>query len=390
MSGIKQIDGWQILTSEGYKPFYGVEKIQDKKVILKISLADDTSISVARGHVFIVDGTEEMAMNLIVGECLQTLNGLVEITKIEEQESDFVYDILHVESSDNSYYCNGILNHNCKFLGSSNTLIDGEVLERTAVIDPIEYKLGGTLLIYEKPQEGAMYIIGVDTSKGTARDFSVIQVLKIIDEMDIHQVAMYRCNTISPNDFAQVCIEVSTYYNEAYMMVENNDIGASVADVIWFTYEYDKILNCDPKGIGIRSTRKTKLAANMLMKRYLENGWLTLNDKQTLLELSRFEEISPDVFGAKIGDHDDCVAALLWALYFISTTFFDGRDNSVKVIDPKFRLDSGSIEDEGPPVIFDNQGGANLEEYGDFDDAFDENYGKRQKNNSEDDMPLLF
>lgn len=273
-----------------------------------------------------------------------------------------------------------------KFIGSSNTLIDGDLLERIEVIDPIGVKWNGLFLIYEYPEKGAMYILGVDTAKGTARDYSVIQVLKITDEFDIKQVATYRNNTISPYDFSQICIEISQYYNEAYLMVENNDIGSSVADTIWYTFEYDKILNCDPKGIGVRATKKSKLAANMLIKRYLENGWLQICDKTTLLEISKYEEISPDVFSAKHGENDDTVTSLLWGLYFLTTVFYDGKSNDVKKIDPKFRLDGKSEEEEAPIIIFDDQGGLNLN---DDQINFDEDYN-RKTIQSEDDMPLLF
>lgn len=279
-----------------------------------------------------------------------------------------------------------------KFLGSSNTLIDGDLLERVEIKQPIDMKWNGLMLIYEHPKPDGFYILGIDTSKGTGRDYSVVQVLKIESEFDIKQVAMYRCNKIMPYDFAQICIEISKYYNEAYMMIENNDIGASCADVIWYTFEYDKILNCDPKGIGVRATRKSKLAGNMLLKRYMENGWLEISDTQTLNELSRYEEVTPDVFSAKHGETDDCVMSLLWGLYFLTTTFYDGKTNDVKTIDPKFKMDAPNHDEDRPIMIFDENGGDDIEKQ--FIE-FDENYQKEQRQArgdtaSEDDMPVVF
>lgn len=232
----------------------------------------------------------------------------------------------------------------CKFLGSSSTLIDPDVLERTNMESPIDNKYNGAMLIYEYPQQNAFYILGVDSSKGNGSDYSTIQVLKVTSEHDISQVAMYRNNLIGPDEFAQLAIGVSSYYNNAYMMVESNDIGELVVHKMWYDYECDRILNCDAKGLGIRATRKSKLAGNLLLKRYMENGWLDIKDRRTIYELSRYEEVSPNVFhAAGQNEHDDCVTSLIWGLYYLTTVFYDKDSNSlsdVKNIDSKYRIDN--------------------------------------------------
>ena len=241
-----------------------------------------------------------------------------------------------------------------KFLGSSTTLIDPELLERIDTSDPIDIKMGQLLYIWEHPTPNSMYILGVDSAKGVGNDSSVIQVLKINNEHDIEQVAMYRYDMIDTYSFAQVCIEVSKYYNGAYMMVENNAEGGEVAQTIWYNFEYDLIINTDKKGIGTRSTKKSKLAANLLVKRYLEQGWLGLHDKLTLQELSRYEEVSPNIFKAAKWDHDDCVTSLIWGIYFLSTTFFDGKNMNVHKIDDQFKI--GEDDDSAAGLcIFDDE-----------------------------------
>lgn len=248
--------------------------------------------------------------------------------------------------------------YDCRFLGSSNTLVDPEVLERVTTEEPIELKYNGAMRIYETPKKNEFYILGVDSAKGGGSDYSTIQVLKVNSETDIDQVAVYRCNTIDPQGFAQVCIGVSQYYNEAYMMIESNDIGELVTNIIWYEYECDRILNCDSKGLGIRSTRKTKLAGNLLMKRYMENGFLELRDSRTLYEMSRYEEVSPNVFhAAGQNENDDCVTSLIWGLYYLSTVFYDRESNKLsdaKRIDSKYMIG----ESEGPVMLGgDDNGG---------------------------------
>jgi len=242
--------------------------------------------------------------------------------------------------------------YDCRFLGSSNTLIEGDMLERIETQTATTLKYNGAMLIYEEPTPNDFYIMGVDSAKGGGNDYSVIQVLKINGERDVEQVAVYRNNLISPDDFAQVCIGVSDYYNNAYMMVENNDVGQVVADAIWYDYECDRIVNCDGKGLGIRSTKKTKLAGNLLLKKYVENGYVQINDSRTLYELSRYEEVSPNVFhAAGQNDNDDCVTSLIWALYYLTTPFYDKDDNNIsrKDISDKYK-----IEDDRP--IFYDEG----------------------------------
>lgn len=263
-----------------------------------------------------------------------------------------------------------------RFIGSSTTLIDSALLERLGnkACEPESLSMGDYLHIFERPQADAFYILGVDTSKGIGSDYSVVQVLKINDEHDIEHVAKYRNNMVNPYDFAQVVISISDYYNKAYIMAENNDVGAQLCDYIWWDYENEQLLNCQKDGLGVHSNKKTKLAAHMLMKRYFENGWLTTKDVRTIFELSVYEEVRPDIFKASGNDHDDCVTSLFWALYFITTTFFDGKKLNVKNIDPKFKIDTQAIEEQQPVIVEDTQkideNGFNWGDMGSEDDFF--------------------
>jgi hypothetical protein len=231
--------------------------------------------------------------------------------------------------------------YSCKFLGSSDTLIDGDVLERCPVKEADSYLYGGLMAIYEPLKKDAKYILGVDSAKGTQRDSSVIQVLRIVGEHKIKQSAVYAYNNIKTHEFAQVCIEVSRRYNGAYMMVENNGEGGEVANTIWYEYEYDYIINCDAKGdLGIRSTKKSKLAANINLKRYLESGWLDIYDRETVTQLSKYVEVTPNVFKAETRTtHDDYVTSLIWGLYYLLTDFYDEKNTDRKDIDDEFKIE---------------------------------------------------
>jgi hypothetical protein len=240
------------------------------------------------------------------------------------------------------------------FLGSSNTLIDGNLLERlgTYTKEPLQLMYGHLMKVYEPPEPDGFYILGVDSAKGTGNDYSVIQILKIVDQYEIYQVAVYRNNVISAHEFAQTVIGISELYNNAYVMLENNDVGGEVAQAMFWEYEFENILNCDKDGIGIRSTKKSKLAGNILLKRYVESSWLHIYDKRTHFELSVYEETAQNIFKAGGNEHDDCVLSMMWGLYFLATEFFDGKDMSKKTIEEKFRLKE-RVEEEEPVIITD-------------------------------------
>jgi hypothetical protein len=221
--------------------------------------------------------------------------------------------------------------YGAKFLGSSSTLIEAECLERIKTKNAIDTKYGGLMQLFEHPQVGKHhYILGIDSAGGTGADYSVIQVFKIVSHTEIYQVATYANNMISPHNFAEICIGISDYYLQAGMMVENNEMGGQVADKIWYDFECDRVFNTDPKGIGTRSTRKSKLIANMLTKRYIEEGWLKLNNAETVRQFGMYEEVTPNVFRGPRTDHDDQVTSIIWGLYYLQTPFFEGDLTSVR------------------------------------------------------------
>lgn len=214
----------------------------------------------------------------------------------------------------------------CRFLGSANTLIDADKLEKFK-FKPYEIvKWNGLMKIWEEPIAGKKYVIGVDTASGggnQSSNYSVIQVLKINSIKDVEQVAIYRCKTITPYDYAPVVIDISNYYNDASAMIENNaDVGGILITMLWNEYEFDRIINIDSKYLGIRASVLTKREGNMLLKRYLENNWLVLNDKDTIHELSIYEETSLNCFRAANKQCDDCVTSLVWALFYLKTNDF--------------------------------------------------------------------
>ena len=109
----------------------------------------------------------------------------------------------------------------CEFLGSTNTLINAQTIGRLSTIEP-EYQ-NNHLDIYESPEENHYYAITVDTARGIGGDYSAFIVVDIT-EMPYKVVAKYRDNNIAPMLFPDVIGKVARDYNDAFVLVEVNDI----------------------------------------------------------------------------------------------------------------------------------------------------------------------
>jgi len=238
--------------------------------------------------------------------------------------------------------------HEVEFLGSASTVIDPDVLEILVerFQDPLIEDLNGHLYIYEKPKDGSSYILGVDTGKGTGEHYSAVQILELVtlSPVKMRQVATYWNNMIDVYKFSELVNRLSYYYNNAYIMVENNAEGAVVVNRLWWEYENENLINSGSKSkdLGIRATKSTKPMAVLLMKRLIEDGSLDLVDEETLDQLTSFVEEGGKFFGKEMPD--DLISALYWAVFVLEMGIFEedytlNEDGSVKQQEEKEEKD---------------------------------------------------
>ena len=308
--------GLKIRGADGkFHKFEGIMQIS--KNIVNLTFEDDTKMTVSRGHKFYIKDVETLAEDLKTGDKLDTLEGnkvvkTVEVTEIAQP----VYSPVNVADGHKYATPNGVINGNCSFIGSTSTLVSPEYLDKMTPMDPIKYKYGFDFKIWEEPVEGALYVMGIDSATGTGKDYAVIQILRIRAANCMEQVAVYSNNTIDAEHFAAVAADINKYYNDCPIIIENNEIGKTVADKMWYEQECGSILNTDHNGkIGTRATKTSKLDACIELKRLIENSILILKDSDTIKQLSRFEEVSPNVFKGPSTGHDDLVSGLYWACY---------------------------------------------------------------------------
>lgn len=222
-----------------------------------------------------------------------------------------------------------------EFQGSSGTLISGEKLK--SLVNRIPIKLDATkkLKIYEDPIKSHVYFLIADVSRGKGLDFSAFSVIDAT-KVPYKQVAVYRNNMINGVDYSDVIYQIAKHYNEAQCLIEINDNGQQIVDILRLDYGYDNIIYTENKGrngkqvsggygssvdIGIRTTKTVKMVGCSNLKMLVEHDKLIINDFDTIQELSRFSQKGRS-FEAEPGSHDDLVIGLVLFGWMTDQTYF--------------------------------------------------------------------
>jgi hypothetical protein len=246
-----------------------------------------------------------------------------------------------------------------EFLGSANTLISPNVLRSLTFTTPISSHYEGSLTVYKEPEKGGVYFCIVDTSRGVGMDASAFVVIDV-SSVPYEVVACYKNNIIDPLVYPDVIHNVVKNYNEAYTLVEINDNGQQIADILHHDYEYEHIIFTSVKGRagqvigggfsssvqrGVRTTKQVKRIGCSNAKTMIEKEKIKLHDFNLINELSTFIQKGTS-YEADIGSHDDlimCVVLFAWATnqpFFKDLTDTDFRK---KLMEDRERLISDDV-----------------------------------------------
>ncbi len=214
-----------------------------------------------------------------------------------------------------------------EFLGIENSIISsGEIsILEGKLKEPINVANG--VRIFEKPEKGSIYILSADCGYGVGGDDSAFSIIKVFDNATkFKQVAAFNYNMIDAYSYANLIDKFSTEYNNAYVLVENNDIGKTVLHELNFNLENENIISYNENSInnvnlGIRTTKKTKREGIAILKKLIETEKIEILDKETLIQLSGFVRTGSS-FSAAEGYKDDLVMSLVLFSYFVSTKMF--------------------------------------------------------------------
>lgn len=178
----------------------------------------------------------------------------------------------------------------------------------------------GKLWVWEEPQSGAHYSIGIDIATGRAGDYSAIQVLQ-----SMRQVAAYR-GKLSPDELAELCSWIGKVYNNALLIPERNGVGLStvlklINDLHYsnvYTFQrLDTTTGSISTDYGFTTTGKSRSAILEEVATRIRRGELEIRDERTLSEMESF--VFSDDTGKKAqaaaGSNDDMVMALALAVH---------------------------------------------------------------------------
>ena len=232
----------------------------------------------------------------------------------------------------------------CEFLGSVDTLISVSKLRNLVFEDPIKDN-GKGLVVYEEPKDDHNYIITVDTARGIDHDYSAFVIFDIT-EFPYRTVARYKNNEIKPMLFPNIILEMAQAYNYAYVLVEVNDIGDQVANIMHYDLEYENMLMCSMRGragqlvgtgfsgkktqMGVRMTAAVKKTGCSNLKALVEEDKLFTNDYNIIAELTTFVQ-KKQSWEAEDGCHDDLAMCLVIFAWLVAQDYFkEMTDNDVR------------------------------------------------------------
>jgi hypothetical protein len=199
-------------------------------------------------------------------------------------------------------------------------------------VDPINI---GTANIrwYKEPTPGKIYIIGLDPSLGTGRDYSAIQVFQVPEMIQIaewkhnrspvkKQVAVLQRLMV---ELEQKLLSVGDNDPEIYWTVESNGLGAAPITIIKDTGEeffpgtmvheprkpIKGIVPHNKKRMGLITTERNRIEALTKLKSMIETDRMKISSIPLVSELKAYVANGKNKFSAKYGANDDLISAAL-------------------------------------------------------------------------------
>ena len=252
-----------------------------------------------------------------------------------------------------------------EFVGSSHTLISSSKLKTLVFNNPIRQE--NKLDILEEPQKNHTYVVTVDVSRGQGLDYSAFSIIDVTS-IPYKQVAKYRDKDISPLLYPTLIFNAATSYNNAYVLVEINDIGQQIADILHHELEYENLVKIQIKPrqgqqvsqghtkkiqFGVKTSITTKRIGCSNLKTLIESDKLLINDSDTIMELMTFVAFR-ESFAAEDGSHDDLAMTLVLFSWFIAQrNFKDSLNGDIRSVLQKEQLNIAQ-EDLVPFGIIDD------------------------------------
>lgn len=253
-----------------------------------------------------------------------------------------------------------------EFLGSSNTLVSGKALRELSA--PPAFNIDEKTVQVHPPELNKTYVTLVDVAGGNLGDYSAITVIDVTESP--YKIALtWKCNSTRPFDLPGVVIPIAKRYNNSYLVIERNSLGAGVVDLCWNEFEYENLAATVTDGkkqvissgfkkstsFGVEMSKGVKRIGCSVLKGLVEDKKIVGLTRDQIYELSNFTA-KADTFMASSGNHDDLVMNLVLFGWLTTQSYFKELTDSVP--------DSVPPQYEEPPSFV----GLNMDESTDVED----------------------
>lgn len=239
--------------------------------------------------------------------------------------------------------------YECEFVGSGITLIDYRCLETLKASDPLPFDnsiwppalayivkdISIRTFKYPEPAgvmeaKGYSYAASIDTAYGMRQDYHVLQIAKVYSNIKCEQVFTMSSNCTEVSDFCRIANIILKFYHNPYLIIEYNGPGKSTYDYFFNVAMYPNIINFDLHARGLWATPTMKNNVVILLKMYVQRGYIKLHDYNTIMELMSFTKKTQNTWGGGGNTHDDHVTSLYWIIYFLNSTYYYGNFEEIE------------------------------------------------------------
>ena len=239
--------------------------------------------------------------------------------------------------------------YECEFVGSGITLIDYRCLETLTASDPLPFDnsiwppalayivkdISIRTFKYPEPAgvmeaKGYSYVASIDTAYGMRQDYHVLQIAKVYSNIKCEQVFTMSSNCTEVSDFCRIANIILKFYHNPYLIIEYNGPGKSTYDYFFNDAMYPNIINFDLHARGLWATPTMKNNVVILLKMYVQRGYIKLHDYNTIMELMSFTKKTQNTWGGGGNTHDDHVTSLYWIIYFLNSTYYYGNFEEIE------------------------------------------------------------
>jgi hypothetical protein len=175
----------------------------------------------------------------------------------------------------------------CDFITSGQSVVDGRILDeykQKMCVEPMEKRgIDSNLWVWEQPNYTRDYVLVADVARGDSTDYSAFHVLDIDD---CKQVAEYK-GRMSTRDYGNLLVNVATEYNNALLVIENNNIGwATIQQAI--DRDYDNLFYMSKDLLYVDTLKQVSNKIHRDEKKMIPG--FTMSSKTRPLVVSKLEE----------------------------------------------------------------------------------------------------